>query len=280
MKLSLHPVIIGQPLSLQEMVELAAETGYDGVDVNANETAAMIAERGADAVRQLFADAGVEPAGWGLPLQWRDDEETFRTELAKLPDLAAAMASVGCPRTFTYLAPSTPGDPAEYRAMLRTRLRAIGEILADHGVRMGLEWLGPRHIRAAGTPVIWKMSHTLQLIDDIGLENIGLLLDVWHWFNAEDTLDELGALRPEQIVHCHFNDAPDKPLDEQRDMHREIPGRGIIPLVDVLRTLRDIGYRDFLAVEIFNDELKAMPPRQAAELVKQACDEVFKRAFG
>jgi len=280
MKLSLHPVIIGQPMTVEEFVALAAETGYDGVDINAGQLANMIDERGLDEVRAIFTDGGVEPAGWGLPLDWRGDEDTFRAGLAELPRLAQAMAALGCPRTFTYFAPSTDGDAQDYLNFLRTRLRAIGEVLRDYGIHMGLEWLGPRHIRAAGTPVIWKMSQTLQLIDDIGLGNIGLLLDVWHWFNAEDTLDELRALRADQIVHCHFNDAPDKPLDQQLDMHREVPGRGIIPLVDVLRALRDIGYQDFLAVEIFNDDLKAMPPKESAALVKQACDEVFRRALG
>ncbi|MBC7287615.1 MAG: sugar phosphate isomerase/epimerase [Armatimonadetes bacterium] len=277
MKLSLHPVIIGQSLSLQEFVRLAAETGYQGVDVDASSLAKMAEERGADAVQAIFAEAGVEPAGWGLPLDWRRDAESFQAGLSALSRTAELMAAIGCPRTFTYIPPSTDGDPAEYRQLLVSRLGAVARVLENSGVRIGLEWLGPRHIRASGTPVIWKMSHTLDLIDDIGLDNVGLLLDVWHWFNAEDTIDELRHLRAEQIVHCHFNDAPDRPLDEQRDMEREIPGRGIIPLVDVLRALRDTGYAGFLAVEIFNDGLKKMEPREAALLVKQACAEILAR---
>ncbi len=274
MKWSLHPVILGGQLTLEQMLELARDTGYDGVDVNAGALHEMAKQKGIEAVKELFARYGVEPAGWGLPVDHRRDEETFRQGLEGLADVARTMAEIGCPRTFTYFPPSTTGDPAEYRAQLVRRLGEIARILADAGVRLGLEWLGPRHIRAQGTPVIWKMSHTLQLIDDIGMDNVGLLLDVWHWFNAEDTLEELRELKPEQIVHCHFNDAPDRPLDEQRDMEREIPGRGIIPLVDFLRALRDIGYKDFLAVEIFNEQLKAMEPAEAARLVKKAIDEL------
>lgn len=275
MKWSLHPVILGGALSLEEQLAIARDAGYDGLDVNVNALHQMATEKGIEAVRALFDEYGVEPAGWGIPFDWRGSEEDFQAELAALPPLAQTMAAIGCPRTFTYFPPSTEGDPGEYRRMLVRRFRAMGRVLADAGVRMGLEWLGPRHCRAAGTPVIWKMSQTLDLIDDIGLENVGLLLDVWHWFNAEDTIEEIRALRPEQIVHCHFNDAPDKPLDEQVDSQREVPGRGIIPLVDFLRALRDIGYQDFLAVEIFNEQLKAMPPLEAARLVKQACDELL-----
>ncbi len=277
MKISLHPVILRGPLTLEQQLDIARQTGYDGLDYSIQAVKEMAARDGLDAVRELFARYGVEPAGCGLPVDWRGDEDKFQADLAQLPGAAEVMAGLGAPRTFTYIPPSTQGDPDEYWRMLVDRLGAIARILGDYGVKLGLEWLGPRHIRATGTPVIWKMSHTLKLIEDIGLENVGLMVDVWHWFNAEDTLEELRELRPEQIVHCHLNDAPDRPLDEQRDMEREVPGRGIIPLVDFLRVLRDIGYQGFLAVEIFNDELKAMDPLESARLVKGAVDEIMAK---
>jgi sugar phosphate isomerase/epimerase len=275
MKWSLHPVILGQPLSLEDQLSVARAAGYEGLDVDIGTLAKIVEERGLEATRGIFDECGVAPAGTGLPVNCRAGEEEFQAQLETLRPLAQLMSDLGCPRTFTYFAPSTDGDPGEYRRFLARRFRAVGEVLAEYGVRLGLEWLGPRHIRASGTPVIWKMGQTLDLIADIGLDNIGLLFDVWHWFNAEDTLEEIRALRPEQIVHCHFNDAPNKPLDEQRDNQREVPGEGIIPLVDVVRALKEIGYSDYLAVEIFNESLKAMPPLQAARLVRQACDGIM-----
>ncbi len=275
MKWSLHPVILGGSLSFEDRLAIARDAGYDGMDVDIGALAAMVEQQGLDAVRATFDHYGVAPAGSGLPTNWRGSDEDFLESLKALPALAKVMADIGCPRTFTYFGPSTDGDPAEYRRFLVGRFRAIGEVLADYGVRMGIEWLGPRHIRAHGTPVVWKMGQTLDLIAGTGLDNLGLLFDVWHWFNAEDTLDELRALRPEQIVHGHFNDAPDKPLDDQLDSQREVPGKGIIPLVDVLRALKQIGYADYLAVEIFNQDLTAMPPLESARLVKQACDALM-----
>jgi sugar phosphate isomerase/epimerase len=275
MRWSLHPVILGQRLSLSQQLAIAAEAGYDGLDVDAVSLQALVEKQGLEATRANFAAAGVAPAAWGLPTDWRGEEASFKASLAQLPEQAKVMVELGCPRCFTYLLPSTTGDPAEYRRFLKQRLGAVGEVLADYGVRLGLEWLGPLHLRARGTPVIWKMSHTLQLIDDLGLPNLGLLLDVWHWFTAEDTVEKLRALPAERIVHCHFNDAPNKPLAEQIDSQREVPGRGIIPLRAFLQALRDIGYQDFLAVEIFNQGLKSMPPLEAARLVKQACDALL-----
>ncbi|MCX7599117.1 MAG: sugar phosphate isomerase/epimerase [Armatimonadetes bacterium] len=280
MKWSLHPVILGGSLCFEEQLALARDAGYDGLDVDISYLHGVAAERGLTCVQDLFASYGVVPAGTGLPMDWRVPEDAFSAAMGDLSAMAETMAALGCPRTFTWMPPSVGGAPDDFRHFVVTRFRQIGRVLGDHGVRFGLEWIGPPSCRTSGTPFIHKMAHALQVIDDIGLDNLGLLIDSWHWFTAQDTLEELRALRPEQIVHVHFVDAPDRPLAEQIDMEREIPGRGIIPLVDFYRALRDAGYRDFLAVEIFGAGLRDMPPREAAAVVKASCDEIATRAGG
>ncbi len=227
------------------------------------------------AVRETFAAHGVAPAGCGLPLDWQAAEDVFAAALANLAPLAELMAALDCPRTFTWIPPAVGGDPAEFRAFAVDRFRRVGRVLADSGVRFGLEWIGPPTCRASGTPFVHKMSHALDIVADVGLDNLGLLVDSWHWYMAEDTIEELRALRPDQIVHCHFEDAPDRPLEEQMDGEREVPGRGIMPLAEFCRALRDVGYRDFLAVEVFGAGLQAMPPLEAARLCRQGVDAVM-----
>lgn len=274
MKWSLHPVILGGALSFEDQLAIAKDAGYDGLDVDIGYLHGLVKERGLTYVQDLFASYGVGAAGTGLPLDWRAPDDAFSVALKDLVAVAETMVGLGCPRTFTWMPPSIDGDPRDFRHFMVTRFRQIGQVLGEQGVRFGLEWIGPPSCRASGTPLVYKMAHALQVIDDIGLDNVGLLIDSWHWFTAQDTLEELRALRPEQVVHVHFVDAPDKPLDQQMDMEREVPGRGIIPLSDFYRVLRDIGYQDFLAVEIFGAGLRDMPPREAAALVRTACNQV------
>jgi len=278
MKWSLHPVILGGSLPFEEQLAIAGEIGYEGLDVDIGYLHGLVQEKGLGFVQELFQRHGVAPAAAGLPLDWRVPDDVFSAALKNLSAMAKTMASLGCPRTFTWMPPAVDGDPADYRRFMVGRFREIGRVLGDHGVRFGLEWIGPPTCRASGAPLVHKMAHALQVIEEVGLDNLGLLIDSWHWFTAEDTLEELQELRPQQVVHVHFVDAPNKPLAEQVDMEREVPGRGIIPLTDFYRALRGIGYRDFLAVEIFGAGLRDMPPRQAAALVKTACDQIAARA--
>ena len=50
----------------------------------------------------------------------------------------------------------------------------------------------------------------------------------------------------------HVNDYPKIDRPTIVDADRVYPGDGIAPLADVFRTLKAIGYRGFLSIELFN----------------------------
>ena len=282
MKLSLHSVILGEDLSLADYVALAEKCGYEGVDFGIEQIIALAPDNPVAAAEELFSRHGIAPAGWFLPLEWRQSEGQFEAGLPELSYQAEVAGGIGCPRCVTWMSPLNEQSAEEYRAMVVPRFRRIAQILGEFGVRFGLEWVAPRHLRTdpGKYPFIWRMDQTLDLIDEIGEPNLGLLVDSFHWFNAEHTVADLEALSAEQVVHVHINDAPDRSLDDQRDGEREVPGQGIIDLVGFVQALDRIGYSDYMAVEIFNEGLKRMPVEQAACQVQEATAEVIKQAVG
>lgn len=97
----------------------------------------------------------------------------------------------------------------------------------------------------------------LNMAADIG-DNVGLLLDCWHWYTAHGTLQEIEQLRAEQVVYVHVNDAPlGIPVDEQIDNVRALPAEtGVIPIEGFMRALRSIGYNGPVTPEPFAKELQ------------------------
>ena len=81
--------------------------------------------------------------------------------LAKLPEAAKFAAAIGCPRMVTYIAASSATPKAELRALYKKRFTAAAQVLAEHNVRLGLEFLGPLHIRKARArrACIWPGQH-------------------------------------------------------------------------------------------------------------------------
>lgn len=273
MKLSLHSVILGQPLSFEELLALAARLGYEGVDSGFE----VAQSQGPEAFLQLCHKYGVHTSIWGHGVEWRTDEDTFRTGMAGLPARAELAAQIGCTRTCDWIMPAVDGDAQEALATWKRRWKELAQVLGQYGHRLGLEWVAPRHIRVGKNPTLWRMDQLLDIEAEIGEPNLGLLVDSFHWFNAEHTVADLLALRPEQVVHVHLNDAPDRSLDDQRDFERLTPGEGIIDLVGFLGALKRIGYEGYLGVEIFSEDLKKLPAEESAAHVKRACDALLAR---
>jgi len=281
MKISLNRAILAQSLTFADHVALAAQCGYDGVELDIGQIRDLGPDDRADAAHQLFAKHGVEPAAWGVPVNWREEDEKFRAGMLKLPAQADLAARIGCTRCCDYILPADPRPAGELRSLYVPRFREIAQVLGGFGIRLGLEWVGPRHLRTDPDmhPFIWRMDQLLDLIAQIGEPNVGLLVDSFHWFNAEHSAAELAALRPEQIVYVHINDAPDRPLGEQNDMVRETPGQGIIDLVTFVRTLEKVGYDGCMSTEIFGAELTSMSNKAAALKVKAALDKIVAKAL-
>jgi sugar phosphate isomerase/epimerase len=272
MRLALNGLILGGAPDFETQLQIARDTGYAGLDVG------IMAFEGRDNPREILDRYGVEAAAWGLPVRWQAETAVFNEDLVTLRRLCEVAVAVDCPRCCTWMPPTTPGNPREFRQLMVERFREIAQVMEPYGVRFGLEWIGPWHTRQSGNIVVYTLPDTLNLIEDIDMPNMGLLLDSWHWFMAGGTVCELEALQPEQIVHVHFVDAPDKAYEYQRDDQRAIPGEGIIPLVGFVGALNKIGYTDFGSVEIFGQELPKLPPMEAAAKVKAACDRILAEA--
>lgn len=274
MYLSLNGVPIGGKLTWPEFARLASRTGFIGVDV-------MLDGAMADGVaktREMLADLKLKPAFINLPVEFRKDDAAFKASLPKLEDAAPFASAIGCPRMMTYLMSSSPTPKDELRRIYKARLGECARILARSHCRLGLEFLGPLHIRKAfPNEFIWKMNEMLEFAKECG-SNCGLTLDAWHWNHAGGTTDDIIKAGKDRIVVVHFDDSPKLPPEEIRDNQRLLPGEGVIDLVGFLHALDKIGYNDSLSVEVFGRGLKEMPPEESARLCLESGRAVLKRA--
>lgn len=269
-----NPQLTGGRVQWPDSAQLAATAGFPGLDVSL----VTALKDGLDSTRKRLAQFRLRPAAVDLPVDFRKDEDTFQRGLRMLPDAASFAAAIGCPRMITYLLSSSDKPKAEQRKLLLDRFLACADVLARSHVRLGLEFLGPLHIRKAQPyEFIWRMDEMLAFAKECG-GNCGLLLDSWHWHHAGATVDDILAAGKDRIVHVHFNDAAQLPPDEVRDNQRLLPGEGVINLKGFLQALKKIGYEDALSVEVFGRGLKEMPPEQGAKLGLEAAVRVMREA--
>lgn len=264
---------LGKLESTEQFIELAAKYGFEAVDIDA---LALVESHSIDGARELLSKHGLVIGAIGLPVEWRGSEERFRADLPKLTQAAAAAAALGCTSCCTYVLPSTDLNAAHFMALATRRLRTCAQILGAYGIRLGLEFVGPHHLRTRWKhPFIWTVEETLDWIDAIGESNVGLLYDAYHWYTNGLTVADIEKLRPEQIVHVHINDAPDVPVEDVLDNGRVYPGEGVIDLAGFLQGLAKIGYKGAVSQEI----LTATPPTDSPESLVQRSKAGFDKVY-
>ena len=269
---------LGLQASFNESLDLAARHGFEGLDPDPDHFASL-GEDGLSRLLDNLRAKNLKFGAAGLPVEFRRDEATFHDGLKKLPATADVLRRAGIWRVSTWVLPCSNDltYPQNFRQHA-DRLRQCARILGDRGQKLGLEYVAPR--------TLWRsqrhsFAHTLaemkELMVAIGTNNLGIQLDSWHWFNAEETAKDLLTLRGSDVLTVDLNDAPrGLSLDQYQDDHRELPAAtGVIPVTDFLGALVQIGYDGPIQAEPFNAALRALPIDQACASAASA----IKRAF-
>jgi sugar phosphate isomerase/epimerase len=215
---------LGVPgLPVADVVRLAAETGYQGVELRAHpeeplHPGSTPIER-ASAVKE-FARGGVEilgVAGYVKVAADGDDTEAERG-LAELVDLAA---DLGAP--FVRVFPGGGDQPQEAAdATAARRLGHAAELAADRDVTILMETHDSHRTGVASARVLGPVGH----------KNVGALWDVMHtWLGGEDPVTSLAVLAP------HLGYAQVKDIASAEDKTPLALGAGVLPLAECVRLL-------------------------------------------
>jgi sugar phosphate isomerase/epimerase len=269
---------LGVDADLRQAMALAAKYGFESVAPEAEFLQKLTDAESAELVHELKELKLV----WGsaaMPVNFRKDETTFQSSLRQLPAQAAALQRAGVTRIGTWISPSSADLTyvANFR-MHATRLRECVRILNDHGLRFGMEYVGPKTLWASSRhSFIHSLAETKELIAEINQPHVGVILDSWHWYTAHETVDTLKTLTNADIIACDLNDAPAGiPVDEQIDQRRELPcATGVIDLKAFLSTLIELQYDGPIRAEPFNSVLNQWENEPALAATSAAMRKAF-----
>jgi len=268
---------LGHPLPLEDQMRLAIDYGFDGVKINLAE--AM--EIGPKKVAQMLRAAELRNGGALIPFPLLDAQETYDEGMKNLPGLLDIAGEIGCDRLSTWLLSfSDERDFEENLAFHVERLGPFAARLRERGLSLAMEFLGPKTIRDGHK---YEFIHTgpamVEMCRGLG-DNVGLLLDCWHWYTSGGTVEEIERLGPADVVDVHVNDAPPGiPPDEQIDNVRCLPGTtGVIDLRGFLGALHAIGYDGPVMVEPFLDSLRELEAEEAVSRAAEALQNAWAEA--
>ena len=229
-------------------IEEAARLGFDGVELSLlGMTEGNIAR-----IRTCLDETGLElTCTTGLALEQditSDDPQVREAGIRYLETAIETVSALGSPLlSGVIFAPwgkriMTERDARWARSV--EALQQVAPLAGEHGMTLGIE-----AINRFETDLVNTAEQAVQLADEIGEPNVGVLLDAFH-MNIEEK-DIAGALKlsKERLVHFHCveND-------------RGTPGTGHTPWATFFEGLKAIEYDGWLTLEMFVLANQAVSP--------------------
>ena len=278
-KMGLNPGAIGIKLDQTQLLEKAAEYGFESIVAYSG----TLAEWSDTQIDEFVAKMKSKKISWGasgLPLDFRKDHATFKTGLDALPKHAEALQKAGVSRMSTWIMPTHAHlTYLENFKQHSKRLKEIAKILGVYDIRFGLEYVGPKTLMARDKySFVHSLAECKELYKSTGEPNIGVQLDSFHWFCAGETKADLLSLSNQDIVTVDLNDArAGISADDQLDGKRELPSAtGVVDLKAFMNALVDIGYDGPTRAEPFNQALRDMEDEAALKATADAMKKTFK----
>jgi sugar phosphate isomerase/epimerase len=170
-----------------------------------------------------------------------------------------------------------PGDgvePAEARRVAVEGLRRAAKECAEHGLTLGLE---PLHRNVYGHwSLLGDIPGTIEMMDEIGEDNVMLLYDLYHLWDTENVLEDTVRYGDRIVPSIHICDWRDP---TRNDFDRALPGAGIMDLPAIFGALDAAGHADsWYDLEIFSDDGSFTDQSFEDSLWKQDPLDVVQRA--
>jgi sugar phosphate isomerase/epimerase len=274
MYIALNGTLVSRRPNWEEFARIAHAVGFAGVDLLHSE----VFEMGVAKVKEVLRERNLKPAVVSMPVEFRKDDAVFQEGMRKLEPAVVLAKEIGCPRMSTWVPSWCEVPKEEQRKVWQKRFQAMNNLLEKHGVRLGLEYLGPLHLRKRGPyEFIYRHDEMLAFAKSCG-KQIGVLVDSWHWHHAGATVRDIAATPLADLVHVQAADAPQAPPEKILDSERLMPGEGVIDFTAFFRSLQKVGYRDAVSPEVFGRGLKDMVPEQGAMLGLETTTAVMKKA--
>ncbi len=247
------------PSTFAEDVAHFADAGCRGMEVWLTKLETHLEQHSVADTRRLLGDRGLEvPAAayqGGLLLAQGEQRKAHYDHFRMRLELCQAL---GIP-TLLVVADFTGKVDATALERSVVSLAQAAQWAAGFGITLGLEFRGQSSFCAS-------LDTALALIEQCGEPNVGVNLDVFHYYTGPSKFEDLDLLRPERLAHVQLCDLAGVPRELAEDGDRVLPGDGDFRLGPLLDRLRQMGYVGWVSLELMNATLWRANPAQVAEI--------------
>lgn len=247
------------PCTFAEDVAHFADAGCQGMEVWLTKLETHLEQNSRAETQRLLGERGMTLAAaayqGGLLLSQGEQRKAHYDHFRKRLDLCQ---SLGIP---TLLVVADFAGAVDATALERSvvSLTQAAQWAAGFGVTLGLEF-------RAHSSFCTSLDTALALVEQCGEPNVGVNLDVFHYYMGPSKFDDLDLLTAARLAHVQLCDVAGVPRELADDGDRVLPGDGDFRLGPLLDRLRQLGYAGWVSLELMNPTLWRANPTQVAEI--------------
>ncbi|MDP7633582.1 MAG: sugar phosphate isomerase/epimerase family protein [Candidatus Latescibacteria bacterium] len=154
--------------------------------------------------------------------------------------------------------PEPSQEAADPVGVIAATFAELGERVQSTGGKLCVEF--------NWSPIVKSVRTAVEVARRSGADNVGVLFDPAHYHCTPSKLEMLDVDSVPYIGHVHVDDMADKPGELSNcNADRALPGEGCLDLGQIFGRLEQFGYDGYFSIEMFDEELWAMPPTVAAK---------------
>jgi 2-keto-myo-inositol isomerase len=139
----------------------------------------------------------------------------------------------------------------------------VADAIADTGVTLCIEFNWSPLVKSLRTAA--EIARRANHLTAVHGSAVGVIFDPAHYYCTPTKFDQLTAENVATVRHVHVDDMRDKPAELSNcNSDRVLPGQGILDLRALFGRLELLGYDGYFSIEMFSEELWAMPAEEAA----------------
>lgn len=257
------------PASFAEDVAAYADGGCTAMEVWLTKLETHLEKHTSEETRHMLNDRGMTLAAasyqGGLLLSQGEQRKVHYDHFRRRLDICATF---GIP---TMLIVADFVEAIDQTSLERAvvSLKQAAQWAAAFNVRLALEFRGKSAFCSS-------LDTALSLIAHCGEPNVGVNLDVFHYYTGPSKFEDLRLLTCDNLAFVQMSDLAGVPRELATDADRILPGEGDFQLGPIIQHLRTIGYDGWVSVELMNPTIWKVKPSQVAELSMGA----LKRLIG
>jgi len=256
-------------------IHLAEKAKYDLLEIWKAKLNDYVSQKDLTSLVNLFTRAKIKPYAINsienITFRNKEDFSQIKDETLRLSEIAHR---IKCKYLVVVSTHKPPGiTKREIIEESVESLRQLSKIALDYDIAIAFEFIGREDFSVNNLATCWD------IVETVDLDNVGLVIDTFHFYLGNSSLESLQKVDPEKIFIFHINDSEDLPRNELEDKNRLLPGKGIIPLREIAKGLQGIGYNKMVSVELFRPEYWEWDPEKLTREARQTTIAVLKGLF-